>query len=168
MDGNDSALRELFLEELADIYNAEQQLIKALPKLAQAAVSAALREAFESHLEETQEHVSRLERVAESLGEPLPRNKCEAMEGLLAEGKELMDELEGSPALDAGLIAAAQKVEHYEIASYGTVVAWARRLGLESPTTTLAETLSEEKNADETLTGIAENLANEEAIQRNE
>jgi ferritin-like metal-binding protein YciE len=168
MDGGNSALRELLLNELADIYNAEQQLTKALPAMAQAADAETLREAFESHLEETQEQISRLERVAEVLGEPLPQNKCEAMEGLVKEGKELIDELEGSPAMDAGLIAAAQKVEHYEIATYGSLVAWAQRLGLDAAADLLAETLGEEKSADETLTGIAENLANEEATQRNE
>jgi len=123
--GQSEELHKLFLDELADLYNAEQQLTKALPKMVKAAQSGGLRQAFESHLEETRTHVTRLEEVATSLGESLGRKKCKAMEGLIEEAGEIMEENEGSSVLDAALIAAAQKVEHYEIASYGTVCSWA-------------------------------------------
>src|SRR5437588_730309 len=122
-------LHELFLNELADMYNAEQQLTKALPKMAKTAESEELREAFESHLEETQQQLSRLEEVARSLDETPKRKTCEAMKGLIKEAEDIISEQKNSTALDAGLIAAAQKVEHYEIASYGTLVAWAERMG---------------------------------------
>jgi len=156
----DSDLHELFLDELADIYNAEQQLTKALPKMANAAQSDELREAFEAHLAETEGHLSRLEEVAESLGEKLKRKTCAAMKGLVEEAQELMKEQKGKSSLDAALIAAAQKVEHYEIASYGTVCAWAKQMGHDSEAETLEETLSEEKAADEKLTSIAEESVN--------
>jgi len=158
-------LHDLFLEELADIHNAEQQLTKALPKLAKAAQNPELREAFETHLEETQNHISRLEQVAKSLGESIKRKKCAAMEGLVEEGEEIIDELEDSAALDAGLILAAQKVEHYEIASYGGLRAWAQLMGHDEAVDLLQETLDEEKLADEKLNQIAENAANQEARQ---
>jgi ferritin-like metal-binding protein YciE len=162
-DEMSSDLHELFLDELADIYNAEQQLTKALPKLAKAAESEELREAFETHLEETEEHVSRLEQVAEQLGESLKRKTCQAMKGLVAEGEEILKEQKGSSALDAALIAAAQKVEHYEIASYGTLATWAEQMGHDEAVELLKETLDEEKNADEKLTSIAESIANQRA-----
>src|SRR5438477_2695063 len=117
--GMSNELHELFLDELADIYNAEQQLTKALPKLAKAAKSEELRETFEMHLEETRNQINRLEQVAESVGGAVKRKKCQGMEGLIEEGEEMMDEKEDSAALDAALILAPQKVEHYEIASYG-------------------------------------------------
>ena len=158
-------LHQLFLEELADIYNAEQQLIKALPKLAKAAENPELREAFETHLEETQNHITRLDQVAKSLGESIKRKKCAAMEGLTEEGEEIMDELEDSAALDAGIILAAQKVEHYEIASYGGLRAWAELMGHDEAADLLQETLDEEKAADEKLNQIALNTANQEARQ---
>ena len=161
-----TALHELFLDELSDLYNAEQQLTKALPKMAKAARAPELREAFQSHLEETEEHISRLEEVAEVLDEKLKGKKCKAMEGLIAEGKEIMDEQEDSPALDAGLIIAAQKVEHYEIASYGAVCAWAKQMGHDEALDLLQQTLDEEKAADEKLNEIAENVANNEAQQQ--
>lgn len=159
----DNDLHELFLDELADILNAEQQLTKALPKMAKAAESDELREAFEAHLAETEEHVSRLEQVAEGLGEKLKRKTCAAMKGLVEEAQDLMKEQKGSSALDAALIAAAQKVEHYEIASYGTVCAWAKQMGHEDAAEILGETLEEEKAADEKLTTIAESAANAKA-----
>jgi ferritin-like metal-binding protein YciE len=161
-----TALHELFLDELADLYNAEQQLTKALPKLAKAARSPELREAFQEHLEQTEEHISRLEEVAESLDEKLKGKKCKAMEGLIAEGKEIMEEQEDSAALDAGLIIAAQKVEHYEIASYGAVCAWAKQMGHDDALDLLTQTLDEEKETDQKLNEIAENLANQEAQQQ--
>jgi len=151
------------VDEVADVHSAEQQLIKALPKMAKAAQSEELRTAFETHLEETLAQVNRLKEAMESIGEPLKSKKCKAMEGLLAEGKEMMEEHKGEPTIDAVLIAAAQKVEHYEIASYGTLIAWAKQLGHDDAAELLTETLDEEKAADEKLTGIAENTANTEA-----
>ena len=163
--GQDNGLQELLIEELRDIYHAEGQLLKALPKMAKAATSERLKEAFERHLEETETHVERLEQVFESMGEPVKGKKCKAMEGLLEEGKEIMEEHAESPLLDAALICAAQKVEHYEIASYGTVCTWAELLGLEEVSGLLRETLDEEKTTDETLTEIAESDINTEAVQ---
>jgi ferritin-like metal-binding protein YciE len=157
------ALHKLFLDELADVLDAEQQLVKALPKMAEAAREESLRAAFESHLTETQEHVVRLQQVAESLGETPAKKKCKAMKGLLEEAKEILEENEGSDALDAAIIAAAQKVEHYEIATYGTLCAWARQMGHDDVLELLQLTLEEEKAADDTLTEIAESKANPEA-----
>ncbi len=157
----DTDLHELFLDELADILSAEQQLLKALPKMAKAAQSEELADAFNSHLEETREHASRMEQVFESLGEKAESKTCKAMKGLLEEGEELMKEEKDSSALDAALIAAAQKVEHYEIASYGTVIAWATQMGHEDAAEILRQTLDEEKAADEKLTSIAESQANQ-------
>lgn len=159
----DNDLHELFLDELADVYNAEQQLIKALPKMAKAAESDELREAFESHLEETRTHATRLEEAAQSLDETLKRKTCAAMKGLIEEADDLMKEQKDSSALDAALIAAAQKVEHYEIASYGTLVAWAEQMGHDEAVRILEETLGEEKAADEKLTSIAESAANQKS-----
>jgi ferritin-like metal-binding protein YciE len=156
-------LHELFLEELADIYNAEQQLTKALPKMAKAAESDELRSGFEQHLEETREHASRLEQVAEQLGEDLKRKTCQAMKGLIEEGEDIMKEEKGTSALDAALIADAQKVEHYEIATYGTLVTWAEQMGHTEAAQLLGETLQEEKATDEKLTQVAESMANRKA-----
>lgn len=159
----DSELHELFLDELADILSAEQQLIKALPKMAKAAKSEELTAAFESHLLETEYQITRLEQVFASLDAPAQSKECKAMKGLLEEGKELMEEMKGSTALDAALIAAAQKVEHYEIASYGTVCAWATKMGYDEAVELLSATLEEERAADEMLTEIAESTVNESA-----
>jgi ferritin-like metal-binding protein YciE len=156
----DQELHQLFLDELADVYDAEKQLTKALPKMAKAAQSDELREAFESHLHETEDHVSRLEQIAESLGDKLKRKSCKAMRGLVDEGSDLIKEKKGSSALDAGLIAAAQKVEHYEIASYGSLCAWAEKMGHADELELLKATLAEEKAADEKLTEVAESSAN--------
>jgi ferritin-like metal-binding protein YciE len=161
--GMNNDLHKLFLGELADIYNAEQQLTKALPKMAKVAESDELREAFETHLEETEEHVSRLEQIFEELGESIKRKTCQAMKGLIEEGEDLIKEEKGSSALDAALIAAAQKVEHYEIASYGTLATWAEQMGHGEVLELLKETLDEEKSADEKLTTIAESTANQKA-----
>jgi ferritin-like metal-binding protein YciE len=163
MENMDNDLHELFLDELADVYSAEQQLIKALPKMAKNAESDELRQAFEQHLEETQEHASRLEQVVETLNESLKRKTCQAMKGLVTEGEEIMREQKNSSALDAALIAAAQKVEHYEIASYGTLVAWAEQMGHNEAADLLGETLEEEKATDDRLTSIAGTLANQKA-----
>lgn len=158
-----SDLHELFLEQLADVYDAEQQLTKALPKMAKAAESDELREAIESHLEETEEHVSRLEQVAQSLDETLKRKTCQATKGLIAEAEELMKDHKNTSAIDAAIIAAAQKVEHYEIATYGTLASWAEHMGHDEAAKLLRETEEEESAADEKLTSIAESVANQKA-----
>ena len=160
-------LTELFLEELSDIYDAEKQLIKALPKMVEAAKAQELQTAFEDHLEQTQQHVQRLERVFEMFGVKAKGKKCEAMEGLIEEGEDLMKE-EATPAVkDAALIAAAQKVEHYEIATYGCLRTWAELLGKDEALDLLEETLNEEKDVDESLTDIATNI-NQEATEGEE
>jgi len=164
-EGMKNELHELFLEELADIYNAEQQLIKALPKLAKAARSQELQEAFRTHLEETEQHATRVEEVFKTLGETMQRKKCKAMEGLIEEGEEVLEEFEDSEALDAALISAAQKVEHYEIATYGTLCTWAELMQHEEALSLLQENLNEEKQADEKLTEVAETVANVRAEQ---
>jgi len=158
-------LHELFLEELADIYNAEQQLTKALPKMARAAQSDELRMAFEEHLEQTQEQISRLNQVFQSLGETLKRKTCKAMQGLVEEGNEVAQEHKGSSEIDAALIAAAQKVEHYEIASYGTLCTWAEQMGHNEALELLKQNIDEEETTDERLTELAEGLANLRAEQ---
>lgn len=159
----DNDLHRLFLDELADVLNAEQQLTKALPKMAKAAQSEELREALESHLEETEEHISRLEQVFESLDEKVKSKTCKAMKGLLEEGDEIVKEQKNSDALDAGIIAACQKVEHYEIASYGTLRAWAEEMGHDEAVKLLTQTEEEEIAADEKLTEVAETVANPRA-----
>lgn len=153
-----STLRETLLEELADVYDAEKQILKALPKMAEAAAHPELKQAFEEHLEQTQGQVERLEQVFEILGEDAKAQKCKAMQGLLKEGEDLMKEDEG----DAALICAAQKVEHYEIAAYGSLHSWARLLGEEDAADLLEETLDEEKDTDERLTQVAESAINVE------
>ena len=152
-------LRETFIDELKDLYDAEKQLLKGLPKMAKAAEHEELKAAFEEHLEITNEQVKRLEKVFKLFGEQPKGKKCKAMQGLLEEGQELIEEEAG----DAALICAAQKVEHYEIASYGSLVAWARLLEESEAEDLLEETLSEEKETDEKLTEIAETAANPEA-----
>jgi ferritin-like metal-binding protein YciE len=156
----DNDLHELFLDELSDLYSAEKQLTKALPKMVKAAQSDELKSAIQSHLEETEGHVDRLQKAFQSLGEKLKRKTCAAMEGLIEEASELLQEQEGKSSLDAAIIAAAQKVEHYEIASYGTVHAWAQQMGHGEVAELLQATLEEESAADEKLTEIAESLAN--------
>jgi ferritin-like metal-binding protein YciE len=163
--GMDNDLHELFLEELADIYNAEQQVTKALPKMAKAAESEELRQAFEEHLHQTEEQISRLDQVFESLGESMKRKTCKGMQGLIAEGTEVMQEQKGTAAIDAALIAAAQKVEHYEIATYGTLCAWAEQMGHDDALDLLKQNIDEEETTDERLTELAESLANQRAEQ---
>lgn len=158
-------LQDLLIDQLKDLYNAEGQLIKALPRMAKAASHPQLRSAFEKHLKETQGHVTRLEKVFESFGAKARGKKCLAMEGIIAEGKELLDEDAEPDVLDAGLIGAAQKVEHYEIATYGTVRTYARLLGNNQAATLLQQTLDEEGNTDKKLTQLAESLINIEAAQ---
>jgi ferritin-like metal-binding protein YciE len=156
-------LNELFLDTLKDIYYAEKHILKALPKMAKAASSDKLQAAFEKHHDETEAQIERLEKIFELLGKPARGKKCDAIEGILDEGKEIMDEYAGTPALDAGLLAAAQAVEHYEIARYGTLKAWAAKLNLPQAIKLLDQTLAEEKNTDETLSKIAETAVNYEA-----
>jgi len=158
----DQSLHELFLDQLADLQNAEKQLTRALPKMIEAANSEELRDAIKSHLKETEGHVSRLEEVAKVLDENLRQKTCPAMEGLIEEAGDLMQEQKGKPSLDAAIIAAAQKVEHYEIASYGTVRAWAEQMGHQEAVDLLQQTLDEESAADEKLAQIAETLADQE------
>jgi len=154
---NDS-LKELYVEELKDLYSAENQLVKALPKMAKAASSDELRQGFEEHLEQTKCHVQRLEKVFQSLEESPKGKKCKGMEGLIEEGAEVMEEdFEGS-LMDAALIGAAQRVEHYEIAAYGTVCAFAKELGETKQASLLTETLEEEKETDEKLTELAQQI----------
>ena len=156
-------LNALFLDTLKDIYYAEKQIYKSLPKMAKAAQSDQLRSAFEKHHDETEGHIERLEQVFELLGKPARGKKCEAIEGILDEGTEVMDEYEDTPALDAGLLAAAQAVEHYEISRYGTLMTWADKLGLKDAVKLLDETLAEEKKTDDMLTKIAVSAVNAEA-----
>jgi ferritin-like metal-binding protein YciE len=154
-------LQDLFHETLKDIYFAEKQILKALPKMAKAANSEDLREAFEKHFEETEGHVTRLEQVFAMIDQPARGKTCDAIMGIVEEGKEVMEEFEHSQALDSGLLAAAQAVEHYEISRYGTLRTWAAQLGLNDAVELLEETLEEEKNTDETLTQLAEASLNQ-------
>jgi len=165
-DMPNEGLKELYIDELKDIYNAENQLLKALPKMARAASSDELRTGFEEHLEQTKGHVQRLERIFKMLDESPKGKKCKGMEGLVEEGSELMKEDFEDALLDAALIGAAQRVEHYEIAAYGTVRAFAEELGESEQVSLLEETLEEEKETDEKLTELAKQInaqANEES-----
>lgn len=162
-----SALRELYVDELRDLYDAEAQLTKALPKMAKAATSDELRAGFENHLQQTKGHVQRLEEIFQALGEKPTGKKCKGMQGLIAEGKEIMQDegLEGE-TLDAGLISAAQRVEHYDIAAYGCVRSYANLLGDPQAASLLEETLQEEKDTDKKLTELSETI-NVEAAGEN-
>jgi ferritin-like metal-binding protein YciE len=152
------SLQDLYLEQLRDLYDAENQLIKALPKMAKAASSPELRNAFEEHLEQTKEHAQRIETIFEGMGEKAKGQKCKAMEGLVKEGSEVIEERMGEGVKDAALIAAAQRVEHYEMAGYGCVRTYANLLGDSEAASLLEKTLQEEKEADELLGGIAEKI----------
>jgi ferritin-like metal-binding protein YciE len=152
------SLRELYIDELKDLYNAETQVVKALPKMAKAASNDQLRQAFEEHLRQTSEHVSRLEQIFETLEEKPSGKKCLGMEGLVKEGSETMKEDYPNEIKDAAIIGAAQRVEHYEMAGYGTVRAFAELLGETEHVSLLQETLNEEKQADEKLTQLAEEI----------
>jgi ferritin-like metal-binding protein YciE len=156
-------LEDLFYDTLKDIYYAERKILKALPKMAKAAKSAELKQAFEKHLEETEGHVERLQRVFEILGKRAQGKVCDAIEGIIAEGEEVAEEFKGTEVLDAGLISSAQAVEHYEITRYGTLKRWASELGMTDAEKLLDETLSEESNTDEALTRLADSGANERA-----
>jgi len=155
---NLSNLRDLLIDELQDLYDAENQLVKALPKIAQAANSDELREAIEEHLEQTKGHVQRLDEVFDHLGENAKGTHCDGMAGLLTEGKKMLEKKGDDSVIDAAIISAAQRVEHYEIAGYGCVVSFAKRLGESEAADLLGETLEEEKQADEKLTEIAESI----------
>jgi ferritin-like metal-binding protein YciE len=158
-----SQLQELFENELKDIYWAEKALTKAIPKMIKNATSQELISALENHLKETEGHVQRCEQVFEVIGKKAEAKKCEAMAGLIKEASEIMDDSEEGAMLDAGIISAGQKVEHYEIASYGTLRTFASTLGLDDAVDLLEQTLEEEKAADEKLTGVAESVVNLEA-----
>jgi len=156
-------LSALFLDTLKDIYYAEKQIYKSLPKMAKAASSDQLRNAFEKHHDETEGHIERLEKIFDLLGKPARGKKCDAIEGVLDEGEEIMDEYKDAPALDAGLLAAAQAVEHYEISRYGTLKSWAAKLSMNEAVKLLDQTLAEEKKTDDTLSKIAVSAINAEA-----
>ena len=163
-DETHSRLRTFFLDELKDIYWAEKHLVKTLPKMQKAAFNPELKKAFADHLEQTKEHVTRLEEVFEIVGQKAQANKCDAMEGITKEGESIIEDTEeGTFTRDVGLIMAAQKVEHYEIATYGSLAQLAKTLGKNDIADLMMETLNEEKEADELLTSIAENNINVEA-----
>ena len=156
-------LHDAFIDELRDTYDAEKQLTKALPKLAKASANPDLRQAFESHLEETQGQVKRLEQVFESLGEKVRGKHCDGIAGIIEEGKSIMEEEFDDTTMDACLIAAGQRAEHYEMAAYGTLVAWAQAMGHAEAAKLLQQTLDEEKAADKKLSGLAEGGINQSA-----
>ena len=156
----DKDLNDLFLDTLKDIYYAEKQILKALPKMAKAAKSEKLAAAFKKHQSETEGQVERLEQIFELLGKPARGKTCDAIQGILEEGKEIMSEYKGAAALDAGMLAAAQAVEHYEISRYGTLKQWATQLGMREAASLLDATLKEEKKTDESLTVLAETAVN--------
>src|ERR1700731_224764 len=160
MTTKEKNLNDLFLDTLKDIYYAEKQILRALPKMAKAAHSDELRTAFEKHHGETEGQVERLEQIFELIDKPARAKTCEAIQGILDEGKEVMDEYKGSEALDAGMLAAAQAVEHYEISRYGTLKQWAQQLGMKDAVRLLDATLQEEKKTDQSLTSLAEGAVN--------
>jgi ferritin-like metal-binding protein YciE len=153
-----TTLKDVYVDELRDLYNAEQQLIKALPKMAKAATSQDLRQGFEEHLEQTKGHAQRLEQIFQSLGESVKGKKCKGMEGIIAEGAEVMSEDYEDAVMDAAIISAAQRVEHYEIAAYGSVHAYATLLGEVEAADLLEQTLNEEKETDQKLTDLSETV----------
>jgi ferritin-like metal-binding protein YciE len=157
------SLKDLYLDELRDIYDAENLIIKALPKMADSASSSELRNAFLHHLEQTKGHVTRLEQIFEGMGEKAKAKKCNGVRGIIDEGEDLMSEKAEPSVRDAGLIAGAQRVEHYEMAVYGSLRAWAERIGNSRDVTLLEQTLGEEKEADHKLTQIAEQAVNRQA-----
>lgn len=159
----EKTLEDLFHDTLKDIYYAERKILKALPKMARAAQSDDLKAAFEKHKGETEGHVERLQQVFEIMGQPARGKVCEAIEGIISEGEEIMDEFKGTIALDAGLISAAQAVEHYEITRYGTLKRWATELGMADASRLLDATLQEESKTDTDLTKLADASANQRA-----
>ena len=163
-----NTLEQLYLSELRDLYNAENQLLKALPKMAKGASSPELQDAFEKHLEQTKGHVERLEQIFQQLDESPKSKTCQAMKGLIEEGSEILKEEGEESVLDAGLIVAAQKVEHYEIASYGSVRTFANLLGQDNAAKLLQSTLDDESETNEILNQLAENIVNQEALTETE
>ena len=162
----DKTLNDLFHETLRDIYYAERKILKALPKMARNAQSEKLKNAFLKHRDETEGQVERLQQVFEIIGKNARGKTCAAIEGIVEEADEIMDEFKGTAALDAGLLAAAQAVEHYEISRYGTLATWARELGLKDAVTLLEQTLAEESKTDEALTKLAETAVNQAAQKK--
>jgi len=162
------SLGDLLDDEIKDIYDAEKQLTKALPKLAKNATAPELKEAFEEHLQQTEEHIARLEQIFELMGLPVRGKKCEGMKHLIAEGNEMIAEAEDDATRDALMIAAAQKAEHYEIATYGTLRVWASLLGKDEVAALFEDTLEEEKETDQKLTQIAESFVNQQAAHPDE
>lgn len=160
------SLKDLLVDELKDIYHAEKQITRALPKMIKSASSARLKSAFENHLRDTENQIKRLEQVFEELGVPAKGKRCFGMEGIINEGKEKIEEFAGNPVLDAALISSAQKVEHYEIASYGTVRTYAEALGFNKAADLFQQNLEEEKKSDELLTAISEREINFESVYR--
>jgi ferritin-like metal-binding protein YciE len=163
MHSKQRPLNDLFLGTLKDIYFAEKQILRNLPKMAKAADSDELRQAFQTHRDETDTQIERLEQVFEMLGKPARGKTCEAIQGIVEESKEVIEDFDGSEALDAGLLAAAQAVEHYEISRYGTLRTWATQLGMTDAAKLLEQTLEEEKKTDELLTRLAEAAVNQKA-----
>lgn len=159
----EKTLQDLFTDTLKDIYYAERKILKALPKMARAASSPDLKAAFEKHKDETEGHIERLQQVFELMGKRAQGKTCDAIEGIIAEGEEVIESFKGSPAIDAGLISSAQAVEHYEITRYGTLKRWAEVLGMSDAAALLGTTLDEEANTDEALTVLADTSANEMA-----
>ena len=157
----EKTLKSVFVDELRDIYNAEQQLIKALPKMAKAATSEELRSGFEEHLEQTKEHAARIEKIFSGMGEPVKGKKGKGMEGIVAEGGEVMSEDYEGAVMDAALISAAQRVEHYEMAAYGAVHAYAELMGESDAASLLEQTLEEEKETDQKLTDLSKQINSE-------
>lgn len=160
-----STLEGLFHETLKDIYYAERKILKALPKMARSAQSPDLKAAFEKHRDETEGQIERLQQIFEMMGKRAQGKTCPAIDGIIEEGEEVMDSFKGLPALDAGLVAAAQAVEHYEMARYGTLRAWANSLGMSDAAALLEQTLAEETQTDENLTQLAEGSVNDAALE---
>ncbi|MGM4912723.1 YciE/YciF ferroxidase family protein [Rhizobium sp. 768_B6_N1_8] len=159
----EKTLEDLFYDTLKDIYFAERQILRALPKMARAAQSQELKAGFEKHREETEGHVERLQQVFEIIGKRAQGKTCEAIQGIIAEGEEIIEDFKGTAAIDAGLISSAQAVEHYEIARYGTLKTWAQTLGFKGAVTLLDQTLQEEGKTDQLLTKLATTAANQKA-----
>ena len=163
MPAKQKTLEDLFFTTLKDVYYAEKQILRALPKMAKATESDELRQAFEQHRTETDGQIQRLEQVFEQIGKRASGKTCEAIQGIIAEGQEIMEDYAESDALDAGILASAQAIEHYEISRYGTLKSWAQQLGMNDAVTLIEETLAEEKKTDQLLTKIAESNANRKA-----
>lgn len=161
-----TTLEQLYMEQLRDLYSAENQIIQALPKMMEMAQNPQLKQGFQMHLEQTREHAQRLEQIFQRVGQQPGGHTCKAMQGLIAEGQETMQEGQSGPVLDAGLIAAAQRIEHYEMAGYGTVITLAKQVGDTESAGPLAQTLQEEKQTDEKLSQIAESSVNKQASQQ--